>query len=122
MREIDEYFMEKDKPVKSCLASLRHFILQQNANIVEVWRYKMPFYCYKPANGSETRFCYLWVDKKRKQPYIGLVDGQFFDSPELISEKRSRMKIMLIDPNDDFPVEKISSILEQAIALCKNRA
>ena len=122
MREIDEYFMQNEEPVKSCLESLRHFILQQNANIVEVWKYKMPFYCYKSANGSEARFCYLWVDKKRKQPYIGLVDGRLFDSSELISEKRSRMKIMLIDPNNDLPVEKISSILTQAIAFCKNGA
>jgi len=32
------------------------------------------------------------------------------------------MKIMLVDPKEDFPVEKINSILTQAIALCQNRA
>jgi len=122
MREIDEYFLQNEEPIKSCLDSLRHLILHQNTNIVEVWRYRMPFYCHKSEDGSETRFCYLWVDKKRKQPYIGLVDGECFDSPDLISEKRSRMKIMLVDPKEDFPVEKINSILTQAIALCQNRA
>ena len=68
MREIDEYFLQNEEPIKSCLDSLRHLILHQNTNIVEVWRYRMPFYCHKSEDGSETRFCYLWVDKKRKLP------------------------------------------------------
>ena len=121
MREIDEYFMQNEEPVKSCLESLRHFILQQNANIVEVWKYKMPFYCYKSANGSEARFCYLWVDKKRKQPYIGLVDGRLFDSSELISEKRSRMKIWLVDLNEDVDVETLRVLMKESIQLLSDK-
>ena len=120
MREIDEYFIRKEEPVKSCLESLRHLIRQQNSDIVEVWRYKMPFYCYKRADGVDQRFCYLWVDKKRQRPYIGIVEGKHFDHPDLISEKRSRMKIIVFDPNEDLPVKKIESILKQAIDLCQN--
>jgi len=64
-------------------------------------------------------FCYLWVHRKFKQPYIGLVEGKRLDIPELIIEKRSRMKIMLMDPDKDLPVKRIKIILLQAIRLYK---
>lgn len=38
----------------------------------------------------------------------------------LIQEKRSRMKIMLLDPEKDLPVKKIETILKKAIDLYKN--
>jgi hypothetical protein len=65
-------------------------------------------------------FCYLWVHKKYKQPYIGIVEGQRFDHPDLIIEKRSRMKIMLLDPDKDLPVKTITGILQQALQLYKS--
>ena len=64
-------------------------------------------------------FCYLWLHKKFNQPYIGIVEGKRLDFPELIIEKRSRMKIMLLDPGKDLPVKKIKIILLQAIRLYK---
>jgi hypothetical protein len=51
------------------------------------------------------------VHKKIGQPYLGIVDGKLIDSPELFSEKRSRMKIFLIDPGEDIPISKIDAIL-----------
>lgn len=62
-------------------------------------------------------FCYLWVHKKYKQPYIGIVEGNRLNHPTLITEKRARMKIMLIDPLADLPVAPIGSILQDALAL-----
>jgi hypothetical protein len=67
----------------------------------------MPFFCYK-----EKMFCYLWVHKITHQPYIGIVEGKYIEHPDLIMEKRSRMKIMLFDPNDDLPVDIIENILQ----------
>jgi hypothetical protein len=46
-RPIDEYFLQKDEPTKSCLQFLREHILQLDTNITEAWKYGMPFYCYK---------------------------------------------------------------------------
>ncbi len=114
LREIDNYFLQKDEPVKSYLQALREFILQYDKNISEAWRYKMPFYCY---NGK--RFCYLWVHKKFKQPYIGIVDGKKINHPRLIIEKRARMKIMLLDPDKDIPIKTIGKILKDVIKLYK---
>ena len=72
----------------------------------------MPFYCYKGK-----RFCYLWVHKKYGQPYIGIVDGKGIDHPDLLVEKRARMKILLVDARKNIPVKKINYILKELLAL-----
>ncbi len=114
LRQIDEYFMNKEEPVKSCIQFLREHILKLDKNITETWRYGMPFYNY---NGK--RFCYLWVHKKYNQPYVGIVDGSKIDHPDLIKENRSRMKILLIDPEKNIPVKKINAILKEALSFYK---
>lgn len=65
-------------------------------------------------------FCYLWIHKTYGQPYLGIVEGHHFDNPELLAEKRSRMKIMLLDPGADLPIETITAILQKAIHLYKS--
>jgi len=112
LSDIDNYFLQKDEPVKSYLLFLRQHILQFDINISEGWKYGAPFYFYKGK-----RFCYLWVNKKTNQPYIGIVDGKKIEHLELIMEKRSRMKILLFDPGKDVPVRKINAILKMVIAL-----
>jgi hypothetical protein len=114
LRDIDNYFLQKDEPVKSCLLFLRDHILNFDPNIIEAWKYRMPFYCYKGK-----MFCYLWVHKKNGLPYIGIVEGKKLAHPELILEKRARMTILLIDPTQDIPVKTIDTILKMAIALYK---
>jgi hypothetical protein len=74
----------------------------------------MPFYSYKGK-----MFCYLWIHKKYKQPYIGIVEGGQINHPDLIQEKRARMKILLVDANKDIPVKKINAILKMAKAFYK---
>jgi hypothetical protein len=64
-------------------------------------------------------FCYLWVHKKTKQPYIGIVEGYKIEHLDLIIEKRARMKIMLFDPTKDLPIDTISDVLTQAMAFYK---
>ncbi len=112
LNALDNYFLEKDEPVKSCLLFLREHILKQDKNITEAWKYGMPFYCYKGK-----MFCYLWVHKKYLQPYIGIVEGAKIQHPELLQEKRARMKILLVDANKDIPVKKITKILKEVLEL-----
>ena len=64
-------------------------------------------------------FCYLWIHKKYKQPYLGIVEGKLFNHLSLISEKRLRMKILLFDPAKDLPIELINTVLQQAINFYK---
>ncbi len=114
MKEIDAYFAQHAEPNRGCLAALRYFILHFDGKITEGWKYGMPFYFH-----SGKRFCYLWIDKKRNQPYIGFTDGKKMDHPDLLSESRSRMKILLINPTSDLPVESMTALFEQAISLLK---
>ena len=110
LRPIDNWFLQKDEPVKSCLQFLRQHILTQNTGITEAWKYGMPFYCYQGK-----MFCYLWVHKKYHQPYLGIVEGKKIKHPDLLTEKRARMKILLIDPEKDLPVQTIRKILNEAL-------
>ena len=114
MRELDNFYLQQDEPIKGTLLALREIILQQDKDVTNAWKYGMPFFCYKGK-----MFCYLWVHKKYKQPYIGIVEGKRFDEPFLIQEDRSRMKIMLFDPNEDLPLQTIENILQKAINLYK---
>ncbi|NOS90756.1 MAG: DUF1801 domain-containing protein [Cyclobacteriaceae bacterium] len=111
MSPVDHYFLKHEEPIRSCLQFLREHILKQNKSIREVWQYGMPFYYY-----GDKRFCYLWVHRKTGQPYLGIVEGSSVHHPDLIQEKRARMKILLIDPAKDIPLRKVNNIINQAIA------
>ncbi len=89
---------------------LRDFIPSLDANITEEWKYKLPFFCYKGK-----MFCYLWVPKTYKQPYIGIVAGDKLNHPDLLLEKRAKMKILLVNPEQDIDTEKIAAILKEAL-------
>ncbi|MBB6109692.1 protein of unknown function (DU1801) [Mucilaginibacter lappiensis] len=112
LTQLYNFYLQKDEPIRGCLLALKDIILKQDQNISAEWKYGMPFFCYKGK-----MFCYLWVHKKYHQPYIGIVEGQRFDHPGLIIEKRSRMKIMLFEADKDLPVETINNILKQALDL-----
>lgn len=111
LNPLDNFFEQKDEPMKSCLQYLR-LLLTGYEHITEHWKYALPFYYYKGK-----MFCYLWIHKKTHQPYIGLVDGNKIDHHDLLQEKRARMKILLINPLEDIPKEKIELILGQAFEL-----
>jgi hypothetical protein len=114
MSALDDFYLQQDEPVRGTLLALREIILRQDKDITNTWKYGMPFFCYKGK-----MFCYLWVHKKYKQPYIGMVEGKRFDEPFLLQEERSRMKIMLFDPNEDLPFPTIEIILQKAISFYK---
>lgn len=112
MKAIDNFYFQQEEPVKSVFMALRDIILAQDQHVTTELKYGMPFFCYKGK-----MFCYLWLHKKYGQPYIGLVEGKHFDQPFLLQEKRSRMKIMLLDPDRDLPVRKIRAVIKQALDL-----
>jgi hypothetical protein len=111
----DNFFLKQDEPTKSCLLAMRDIIMAFDDEITSAWKYGMPFFCFRGK-----MFCYLWVHKKFKQPYVGIVEGRRINHADLIIEGRSRMKIMLLNPKKDLPVRKIQMILKQAIKLYKS--
>lgn len=117
MRAIDEYYLQQPESVRNCMQFMRAHILKQDPSITEAWKYRMPFFCY---NGK--MFCYLWVHKKYKLPYLGIVEGAKIKHPDLIVEKRARMKILLLNPEKDLPIRKINLILKDVIGLYRTKS
>jgi hypothetical protein len=111
MKAVDEFYHRQETGIKETLLAIKTIILAHE-EVTQEWKYGMPFFCYK-----RKMFCYLWIHKKLQQPYIGFVEGKHFDHPLLLQEKRSRMKIMLIDPDKDLPVALINTLVRQAIEL-----
>lgn len=114
MRQSDIFFQQHDEPVKETMLALRDIILQQDKDVSAAWKYGMPFFCFKGK-----MFCYLWVHKMYRQPYIGMVEGKRFTESFLMQEGRSRMKIMLIDPDKDLTVHQIEKLLQKALNFYK---
>ena len=112
IKEIDNHYLNKAEPNKSCLLALRAIILKQDPNITETIKYGMPCFCYK-----KKMFCYLWTDKKTEEPYILIVEGKHLEHPELEAEGRSRMKILRVDPNKDLPIKTLECLLQKTLDL-----
>jgi len=114
LQDIDNFYLEKKEPIKSCLLALRDIILSLDENITTSWKYKLPFFCYK-----KKMFCYLWIDKKTKFPYIGIVEGQMIEHFALEQGNRKQIKALHINPNKDFPAY-IEEILNETLDLYKD--
>jgi hypothetical protein len=114
MRQLDHFYLQLDEPIKGCFLALSDIILSQDKEVTTTLKYGMPFFCYKGK-----MFCYFWINKKDQQPYIGFVEGKWINHPDLVSEKRARIKIMNIDAGKDLPITAIESVLQQALSLYK---
>lgn len=115
INEIDNFYLNKEEPNRSCMLVLRSIILKQDKNVTETLKWGMPCFYYR-----EKIFCYLWVDKKTDTPYILMVEGKHLDHPELEAGNRSRMKIFRVNPNNDLPLSTIELILTLSLDLYRN--
>lgn len=112
MSTIDNFYLDKQEPNKSCLLAMRTILLASDEDVSETRKYGMPCFLYKGK-----MFCYLWTDKKSLEPYFLFVEGNHLDHPELEKGNRSRMKILRVDPNKDLPIETIQRIIKDALDL-----
>lgn len=109
LRELDQFFLNQPESNKSCFMALRQVILKFSPELTEHWKYKLPFYYFKGKP-----FCYLWQDKKTNKPYIGIVKGKYLDNPLLIQGNRKKMRIFMINPENDLPILDIYAVFEEA--------
>jgi hypothetical protein len=114
MKDVDRFYENSEQAYLEVLIALKEIILRQDKEITHELKYGMPFFCYKGK-----MFCYLWIHKKYKKPYIGIVEGKYFDESFLIQENRSRMKIMMFNNNEDLPLVQIEMTIQKAINLYK---
>lgn len=50
---------------------------------------------------------------------MGIVEGNKIHHPDLIQEKRARMKIMRFDVHQKLPIKTIEALLKEVLALYK---
>jgi hypothetical protein len=112
LNQINNFYLNKEEPAKSCLMALREIICRYNDEITEAWKYRMPCFCYKGKP-----FCYLWKDKETGHPYILMVKGGLIEHSDLVQGSRAKMKILPIDPNLDIPMDSIKEIFDRALEL-----
>ena len=110
LSDLDQFYLKQQEPMHSCMLGLRDIILGIDKDITAEWKYKLPFFYHKGK-----MLCYLWIHKKYKQPYIGFVDGNLLTDEDLLVEKRAKMKILLIDPEEDLPIDKINILLKNVL-------
>ena len=111
LNDIEHWYLNQPEPQRGCFLALKEIILAFDANIQIAWKYKLPFFMY---HGK--MFCYLWQDKKTKEPYIGICKGKFIEHPVLEKGDRKLMKIIRINPEKDIPKNQIYEILEMSKA------
>lgn len=116
-QELHHYYLDQQEPVKSCLLALRSVILAADGHITETQKYGMPCFCYR-----KKMFCYLWTDKKTKEPYILMVEGDHLHHPRLEAGDRKRMKVFRVDPAGDLPLPAIQDVLQAGLDLYRTGA
>ena len=50
LSDLDNFYLDKDEPVKGCLLALREIILSHDKNITTAWKYRMPFFLLQRKN------------------------------------------------------------------------
>lgn len=115
LKQTDNFYLDLEEPLQSCLLALRSIILKQDNNIEENLKWGLPCFCYK-----KKMFCFLAISPKTQTPYILIVEGNRIDHPLLETAGRKRMKHLNIDPETDLPIEVIIEILKEALDLYRN--
>ncbi|CAD7804428.1 hypothetical protein CHRY9390_01222 [Chryseobacterium aquaeductus] len=109
MNPIQEYFFRIDEPERSTLLFLRKIILESDPqNITETLSFGLPFFKFK-----KKMLCYLYYSKKYQKHYLSFYHGDSLDDPKLISDGRKKFKILLINMEEDLPVELILKLIDQ---------
>jgi hypothetical protein len=112
--ELDNFYLQLPEPSQGCLLALRDIILAQDSLITAEWKYKLPFFYY-----NTKPLCYLWIDKKTKQPYLAMMEGKHIHHPDLLFGDRVRIKSISFNPHADLPYDTIIDILQQGLVVCK---
>ena len=109
MNPIQEYFYRIEEPDRSTLLFLRKKILESDTeSITETLSFGLPFFKYK-----KKMLCYFYFSKKYKQHYVSFYHGDRLDHPLLLQEGRKKFKILLINMEEDLPMELILSLINE---------
>ena len=114
MKAIDWYYEQQAEPNKSCLLSLRHFILSFDPNFTETLKWSIPCFSY---DGKIS--CFLNINRKTKHPYILFSHGSLLKNKALKSEGRKLMKSLAVRADKDLNIDLLNEIYSELIILLK---
>lgn len=112
LQKLDAFYLDQPEPNRSYMLGLRGFILNYSPDIMEHWKWKLPFFYYK-----NKPFCYIWKDAKTQQPYLGIVKANLIEHPLLIKGNRKKMKVLYFDVSKDIPIELLDKIFKMIFEL-----
>jgi hypothetical protein len=98
--KLESYYLNKPEPYQSCLLALRDIILQANAEICHERKFQIPFFTYRGK-----KLGYLWLNGKKLM--LGFCKDKSLLEETPGFKTKDRYESMLIDPNEDIPVEDI---------------
>lgn len=92
------------EPEQSAFLFLRQFF-KNEINLEEKLKFNTPFYYYKSK-----WFCYLSYGPKKKDIYVGFLNGYKVSHPKLFAEGRKQVKIYKIFPEKDINAKELVQI------------
>jgi hypothetical protein len=106
LNPIDQLYENQKEPYYSTFHFLRNFILKNNIEITEAFKYGTPFFIYKKKN-----LAYLWIDKKTKLVYIGFPNGKLVEHNALYAGDKKYVKKYFVNQDADIDIQEINSII-----------
>lgn len=100
VKTLESYYLSKPEPYQSCLLALRDIILNANSQIIHERKFQIPFFTYK-----DKKLAYLWLDKKKLK--LGFCLDKSLQEVTPGVKPKDQYESMLIDPNEDIPIEII---------------
>ena len=107
MTPLEEFYAAQPEPQRGCFLALRDFVLSLHPDIKADWKWGTPFFSFRGK-----MFCYFWMKKKTKEPYIGIHKTKDFEHPNLEMGKRTLIKIFRVNAAEDLPMEALMEVFE----------
>lgn len=110
MKELESYYHNLEEPYQSCLLALRDIIVRSNNGIEVAFKYGSPFFMHKGK-----MIAYLWIDKKKKLPYVAIFNIRHIVDERVVIEGRKLIQLLYVDPEQDIPKEFIEFCINESI-------
>lgn len=93
--------------------ALRDIILKANPLIIHERKFQIPFFTYK-----DKKLAYLWLDRKKLKLGFCLDKSLQVMTPGV--KPKDQYESMVIDPNEDIPIEIVLEKLNACLELIDN--
>ncbi len=112
MKALDAYYDGLTEPLQGFMLAVRQVILDLNEEVEETWKWSAPFFLYR-----KQMLCYLWLDKKTHEPYLGIYGGDALDHPSLVQKHKAKIKKLVFSVDEDIPISTMKEVLSASCSL-----